>query len=348
MGIDVGALLTWGTAMLGAARDEGARGLDNPAGALALLMAEGARAGRDKLTLILPPGLETFGLWVEQLVAESTGKLGTGIVPIAGEPPAMPDAYGDDRVFVRCQVVGGPSSIDVAVPADAPCVHITLPETAALAAEFVRWEIATAVAGALLHVNPFDEPNVQQAKDATGSLLDRVRAQGSLTVPPADRTDAGVAFTLTPAARQPLGGQPPESLLDLVQPGDYVALLAYLAPDADVDREAARFRAAVRDRTGAATMFGYGPRYLHSTGQLHKGGPPTGVFVLVSADAAADLPIPGQPYSFATLELAQTLGDFASLAAAGRRALHLHLPSPDADQLRRALARLVDRQPRSA
>lgn len=348
MGIDVGALLGWGLAMLSAASDSAARGLANPAAALGLLMAAGVRAGRDKLTLVLPPDLEAFGLWVEQLVAESTGKLGTGVVPVTGEPPGMPDVYGADRVFVRCRIAGGPTSIDNAIPADAPSAQIELPEREALAAEFVRWEIATAVAGALLHINPFDEPNVQQAKDATGSLLDRVRAQGALPVPPPDRTDHGVALTLTPAARQQLGGQRPESLLALVQPGDYVALLAYLAPAPAVDEEAGRFRAAVRDRTRAATMFGYGPRYLHSTGQLHKGGPGTGVFVLVSAEAAMDLPIPGQQYTFATLELAQALGDFSSLAAAGRRAVHIHLAASDPALLRRALAALIDRLPRPA
>lgn len=347
MGIDIAALLGWGVAMLAAGSDGRATGTENPAAGLGLLMATAARGGRDKLTLLLPPGFDALGLWIEQLVAESTGKLGTGVVPIAGEPTGPPDAYGDDRVFVRFEVAGTPAQ-DVEIPPGAPFVRIGVPEPEALGAEFVRWEIATAVAGALLHVNPFDEPNVQQAKDATGSFLERMRAQGTLPVPPPDRTENGVALTLTPAARHLLGGQRPESLLCLVQPGDYVTLLAYLAPDPTVDEEAARFRAAVRDRTRAATMFGYGPRYLHSTGQLHKGGPATGVFVLVSADGMADLPVPGQQFTFATLELAQALGDFASLASVGRRAVHLHLPSPDPLLLRRALTSLLDRLPRPA
>jgi glucose-6-phosphate isomerase len=342
MGIDVGALLGWGVAMLAAASEEGTDALANPAVGLGLAMAAAARTGRDKLTLILPPTLEPFGLWIEQLVAESTGKLGTGIVPIAGEPEGPAEDYGADRFFVRYAEA---SALAAPPGSEAPAADVLVPERGALGAEFVRWEVATAVAGALLHVNPFDEPNVQQAKDATSSLLDRVRAQGALPVPPPDRTDGGIALTLTPTARQRLGGQRPESLLSLVQPGDYVGLLAYLPSGPEVEREAASFRQAVRERTRAATMFGYGPRYLHSTGQLHKGGPASGVFVLVSAAPSDDLPVPGQPFSFGTLELAQALGDFTSLASTGRRALHVHLPSPDPELLRRALWTLVDRLP---
>jgi glucose-6-phosphate isomerase len=345
MGVDVATLLGWGIAMLDAAENQQIDALSNPAVGLGLVMATAARAGRDKLTLQLPDSLEAFGLWIEQLVAESTGKVGTGIVPIAGEPEGPADAYGADRFFVRVSV-GDHDSRRAAETAAGPSVALALPEPAALGAEFVRWEIATAIAGALLHVNPFDEPNVQQAKDATTSLLDRFRAHGVLPVPPPDRTESGVAMTLTAAARQRLGGQRPESLLTLVQPGDYVVLLTYLPPGGDLEHEATAFRRAVRDRTGAATMFGYGPRYLHSTGQLHKGGPPSGVFVLVSATPTDDLPVPGQPFSFGTLELAQALGDFTSLGAAGRRALHLHLPAPDAALLGRTLAALVERLPR--
>ncbi len=347
MGIDVASLLGWGIAMLSAAEDGGQGGLANPAVGLGLAMATAARAGRDKLTLRLPESLEAFGLWIEQLVAESTGKLGTGIVPIAGEPEGPADAYGQDRFFVQFAIGGRTSPADDASTGLRPSAFVALPERLALGAEFVRWEIATAIAGALLHVNPFDEPNVQQAKDATTSLLDRVRAQGALPVPPPDRTDNGIALTLTTAARQRLGGQRPESLLALAQPGDYVSLLTYLAPSVEIELEARRFRQAVRDRTRAATMVGYGPRYLHSTGQLHKGGPPSGVFVLVTATPIEDVAIPGQPFSFATLELAQALGDFTSLASAGRRALHVHLPAPDPALLARTLAALVDRLPRA-
>jgi transaldolase/glucose-6-phosphate isomerase len=222
-------------------------------------------------------------------------------------------------------------------------VELDMPEPAALAAEFMRWEIATAVAGALLGINPFDEPNVQQAKDATRTILDRYKATRVLPAAAADRTrDGGAELTLSAAARAQLRGRDPEALLSLLRDGDYVALLAYLGPDEALARSLGRFRLAVRDRTRAATMFGYGPRYLHSTGQLHKGGPNTGVFVLVSATPADDLPIPGEAFSFGTLELAQALGDFASLDQTGRRALHVHLPSPDPGLLDRILNAVLE------
>ncbi len=199
----------------------------------------------------------------------------------------------------------------------------------------MRWEIATAVAGALLEINPFDEPNVQQAKDATRRLLAEYKTTGKLPARPPDRIteDAG-ALTLSTAARGALQRPTPEAILELVRPGDYVALLAYLGPDHEIYQDLQAFRVAVRDRTRAATMFGYGPRYLHSTGQLHKGGPNTGVFVIISATARRDVAIPGEVFSFATLELAQALGDFASLDAAGRRALHVHLQVPDRRHVR--------------
>jgi hypothetical protein len=312
--------------------------------ALGLAMGAGAKAGRDKLTLVLPQSLEAFGLWVEQLVAESTGKQGTGIVPIAGEPHADRSAYGSDRLFVRLRTNQHDASV-----ADEPRVDLEIPEPVALGAEFVRWEIATAIAGALLEINPFDEPNVQQAKDATRKLLDEYRATGRLPMPAPDRSLHGIDLTSSRAARQMLKGQDPDAILTLISAGDYAAWLAYLGPDRALADELASLRRAIRDRTRAATMFGDGPRYLHSTGQLHKGGPNTGVFVLVTATPVQDLPIPGEPFSFGTLELAQALGDFASLDATGRRALHAHLPSPDPALLRRLgedlLARLPSRAP---
>jgi hypothetical protein len=280
-------------------------------------------------------------LWIEQLIAESTGKNGTGIVPITGETPARhSDAYGDDRLFVTI----GPSKSDGAgfSSTGAPVASIDLPEPEALGAEFVRWEIATAVAGAILGVNPFDEPNVQQAKDATNGLLARFASDGALPVPPASQTlEGGVTLTLTRAAAQGLAGGDAAAFLGLLRARDYLALLAYLGHDATLAAALHRFRMAVRDRTRAATMFGYGPRYLHSTGQLHKGGPNTGVFVLVTSAPRVDVPIPSKPFTFGTLELAQALGDFASLDSAGRRAVRLHLPSPDAGHLRAALDALL-------
>jgi glucose-6-phosphate isomerase len=348
MGQDISALVAWGLAMLAAAAPGFGEARTNPAAALGLAIGAAARAGRDKLTLILPPALEPFGLWVEQLIAESTGKNGHGVVPIAGEPLAPASSYGTDRLFVRLRIHGSfaeemrDTDVRDLRAAHAPVAEIALPEPAALGAEFVRWEIATAIAGALLHINPFDEPNVQQAKDATRVLLDRFKSQGRLPVTSPDRTTAdGVALTLSAQARSGLGDRGAESILTLLRPGDYFALLAYLGPDAELAAELRALRVAVRDKTHAATMLGYGPRYLHSTGQLHKGGPNTGVFVLVSAQPRVDLAIPGESFTFGTLELAQALGDFASLDATGRRALHIHLPAPDRAMLHRVAEMII-------
>jgi glucose-6-phosphate isomerase len=345
MGHDVAAIVGWGLAML----DEAAaveEPTSNAAVGLGLAMGAAARAGRDKATLVLPPSFEPLGLWVEQLVAESTGKQGVGIVPIAGEPIGAPDAYGNDRLFVHVRSGNGDETYADAVgslrAAGAPIVTIDVAEPAALGAEFVRWEIATAVAGAILDVNPFDEPNVQQAKDATRVLLEGYQATGRLPAVRADALVAGAPAALTSAARQKIDGGSAARLLTLVGAGDYVAILAYVAADAGIEPAVSSFRSGVRERTRAATMFGYGPRYLHSTGQLHKGGANNGVFVLITAGPHEDLPIPGEAFSFGTLELAQAIGDFQSLDATGRRALHLHLPAPDAAMLKAALDALLE------
>jgi len=346
MGQDIESLVHWGIEMLADAQILSGDSTTNPAVGLGLLMAAGAKNGRDKLTLIVPPALEAFGLWVEQLVAESTGKQGVGVVPIAGETLASPAAYGADRLFVRLRQT---ESVDEAA-LDAtmsqftgvPLLTIDFEEPTALGAEFVRWEVATAVAGALLGVNPFDEPNVSQAKDAATVLLKQHAATGALPMPSADRTLAGgVTLTLSSAARSALGTATPESFLSAVAAGDYVGILAYLGPDPGFASAVASFRTTVRAKTQAATMFGYGPRYLHSTGQLHKGGANNGLFVLISNTPATDVDIPGQDYSFGTLELAQALGDFNSLEASGRRAIHIHLPVPDPALLASALQLLA-------
>jgi transaldolase / glucose-6-phosphate isomerase len=335
MGQDVAEIVGWSLGMLAAAEPGITTAVANPAVGLGLVMGAAAKDGRDKLTLVGPPALDAFGLWVEQLIAESTGKNGKGIVPIAGEPLADASRYGLDRLFVRMRGHGAPGEAerDAGIRAiqgtQAPVVEIDMPEAAALGAEFMRWEIATAVAGAILEINPFDQPNVQQAKDATNVLLKEYKTKGRVPIAAPDRARDGIALTLTSAAREALAGADADALLTLVHPGDYFALLAYAGPDAALASELQALRRAVADRCRVATMFGYGPRYLHSTGQLHKGGPNSGVFVLVSADPVADLPIPGEPFSFGTLELAQAVGDFNSLEAAGRRAVHAHLTSPD-------------------
>jgi glucose-6-phosphate isomerase len=331
MGQDITALLNWGGAMLDEAQAEDVDVRANPAVGLGLLMGAAARGKRNKLTLLLPPGLERFGLWVEQLVAESTGKRGVGIVPICGETIGDAHVYGNDRAFVRLRRPGAPRRRDQEVEdlGREPIATIEFPEPAALGAEFVRWEIATAVAGALLGINPFDEPNVQQAKDATRVLLDRYKKEHHFPPVAHETTGAGVTMSLTTAARQALHGKGPEAILTLPGPGDYLAVLAYLEPTDAFDELLKRFRMSVRDWTRVATMSSYGPRYLHSTGQLHKGGPNTGVYLLITATTDHDLNIPGQPFSFGTIELAQALGDFTSLGDTHRRALHVHLPARD-------------------
>jgi glucose-6-phosphate isomerase len=335
MGQDVSEIVGWSLAMLAASEPGGTVAAANPAAALGLVMGAAARDGRDKMTLVVPPALDAFGLWVEQLIAESTGKHGAGIVPIAGEPLADPAVYGIDRLFVRMRVNGAAGEdareggIRAIKAAHTPVVEIDLPEPLALGAEFMRWEIATAIAGSLLEINPFDQPNVQQAKDATKVLLADYKAKGQLPAAAADATVGGITLTLSAAARKALPAGGAAAALTLLHPGDYFALLAYLGPDPALASALQGWRRRVRDRARVATMFGYGPRYLHSTGQLHKGGPNSGVFVLISATPSEDLPIPGEPFSFGTLEHAQAVGDFASLDAAGRRAVHAHLPSQD-------------------
>ncbi|HEV8317591.1 MAG TPA: hypothetical protein VGQ10_09285 [Vicinamibacterales bacterium] len=329
MGVDLSRLLSPARAMADACRTADPR--VNPGLALGSVMGAAARSGRDKLTLVVPEHLAAFGLWVEQLVAESTGKQGVGIVPIANESP-LP-CYGEDRAAVvvhKGDEAPGAVIVERLQESGAPVVTLRTPDAAALGAEFFRWEVATATAGLLLDINPFDEPNVQQAKDATMALLSAYGAERRLPFPEPIASRNGVRLALSRAALDCLGTELPERFLRLIAARDYFGLLAYVPPgDRSWDSALSRFRFEVGARTGCATMLGYGPRYLHSTGQLHKGGPPTGVFMIVTVTHADDLPIPGQPYSFGVLEMAQALGDFTSLDRAGRRVLHVHLPSFD-------------------
>ncbi len=318
MGIDVDAVLASAREMAAACRGDDPA--TNPGLMLGAAMAAAAQTGRDKLTLRMPERLEPFGLWIEQLVAESTGKHGRGVVPIAGEDPAVP--FTDDRLVVT----------------------LTLDDQnlTALGGEFFRWEFATATAGFLLDINPFDEPNVQQAKDATRTLLDTYATQRRLPAPEPHVSMDGTRLTLSNAAQDALAGQSPLEFLRTIRPGDYAGLLAYL-PSEDEQYESLlrRIRTEVGTRCRCATMVGYGPRYLHSTGQLHKGGANNGVFIIITAPPAEDLAIPGEPFAFGVLERAQALGDFASLERTGRRALLLTLPRRDPALLSQILERLL-------
>jgi hypothetical protein len=255
-------------------------------------MGEAARAGRDKLTLALPEEIGSFGNWVEQLIAESTGKQGLGIVPIVGEPLAGPETYGQDRVFVG---IGEHQALGALEDAGNPVVRLALEGPEQIGGEFFRWELATAIAGYVLGINAFDQPNVQEAKDATKEIL----ASGSVEDPGFD--DLG-------------------ALLKEVGEGDYVAILAYLDRTSETEDAIEGVRLAVRDRYRVATTTGFGPRFQHSTGQLHKGGANNGVFIQVVDDGrSVDVPIPGKPYTFGKLIDAQALGDLRSLRKHGRR-----------------------------
>jgi glucose-6-phosphate isomerase len=330
MGADIERLLAGARAMADACRASDPR--TNPGLALGAFIAGSAEAGRDKLTLVVSPQLASFGLWVEQLIAESTGKQGKGIVPIAGEAAGV--RYGKDRAAVVVQLgdqPADPEAIDRLRASGAPILTIRLDDPTALGAEFFRWEVATAACGWLMRINPFDEPNVQQAKDATRALLDTYVTTRRLPTAEPHAARDGVRLTLSAAAESTLGSASPEMFLEVLGAGDYLGLLTYVSPDATALAAAfARFRAAVGTRIDVATMFGYGPRYLHSTGQLHKGGPNTGAFIIVIASPEEDLAIPGEAYSFGVLEAAQALGDFQSLEKMGRRALLIQLPRPEA------------------
>jgi glucose-6-phosphate isomerase len=294
----------------------------NPAVRLGAVMAAAARAGRDKLTIVLPPAIETFGLWLEQLIAESTGKHGTGVLPVVGEPLGAPESYGDDRLFVS---IGSDFSAELDALANAghPVVELPYTDPFDVGTEVFRWEWATCLAGALLGINPFDQPNVAEAKAATA----RVLAEG-----------------LPELAVEPVTG-----MLEQLRPGDYLAIHAYVDPWSEVVGRLQRVRVVVRDRFGVATTLGVGPRFLHSTGQFHKGGPPSGVFVQVvgedgdhpdagdgdhpdagdgdhpDAGDGVDVPIPGQPFGFGTLIRAQADGDLQTLQRRGLRAARVAL-----------------------
>jgi hypothetical protein len=339
LGIDLDAFLARAREMERACRETSVQA--NPGLTLGALMAAGASTGRDKMTLLLPERLQTLGLWVEQLVAESTGKQGKGVVPITGEAASI--ALGEDRIAVEVHLHSGDSGDGhELVPASAaaraaslPLTTLRMPDALALGAEFLRWEVATAAAGVLLEINPFDEPNVQQAKDATRALLDTYTSEQRLPSPEPAASVGGTRLSLSGAAEEALNGESALALLRLLRRGDYFGLLAYLPPDQpEVDQLFQELRTSITEKTGCATMFGYGPRYLHSTGQLHKGGGNNGVFLVLSADPGHDLDIPGQSFSFGVLELAQAIGDFQSLDRTRRRAMHAHMPSRDPGLIR--------------
>jgi glucose-6-phosphate isomerase len=306
IGAPVDALLSGGTVMA-----EGCQQHNHANAGLELGAFMGAAAieGRDKLTVALAPSFASLGLWIEQLVAESTGKHGKGLLPIVDEPLGRPDEYGNDRAFVSIASesdAADEEKLRALEEAGFPVLRLSIRHDG-LGAEFFRWEFATAVAGAALGINPFDEPNVSEAKEKTKALLADYASRGT--------------FGDTPA---PASAALAREAVQAIRPGDYVAFLSYLPGESRVEETVAEIRTAIRSRTRAASTFGLGPRYLHSTGQYHKGGPNTCVAVVLTADDDTETPIPEAGYSFSVLKRAQALGDVQALEAHGRRVLRLH------------------------
>jgi transaldolase/glucose-6-phosphate isomerase len=323
-GIDVRTLLRKGQAMAASCRAESPE--ENPGASLGAAMAALALEGRDKLTFSVGAPVGRFGMWAEQLIAESTGKEGKGILPVEGEPLGSLEEYGEDRFFVRIgrELAGSDAERKLAQLEEAgqPVARFDVADPLDLGAEMFRWEFATAVAGALLGINPFDQPNVQEAKDRTNEILSGKEPAGG---PSADEATS------------------PSELLDSLRPGDYFAITAYVPSTHENEDLLARIRVPVRDAKRVATTVGFGPRFLHSTGQFHKGGPETGVFLQITTAPAASVPIPGRPYGFERVVAAQAAGDLAALRSRGRRALSLHLASDPAQELE-ALAATLSRR----
>jgi transaldolase/glucose-6-phosphate isomerase len=311
---------------------------ENPGIVLGATLAEAAHRGRDKITFAISRGIETFADWVEQLIAESTGKEGKGLLPVAGEPLGEPGVYGKDRIFVHVKLESDAegnfeSALKALETAGHPVIRISLHDKLDLGQEFFRWEVATATAGALLGIDPFDQPNVRESKENTEQLLEEFHAQGKFSEPEPLLESDGLKFYADAATRARLAslgaaGKSPEAVLaaflNQAQPGDYVALMAYLEPSPGHTAGLQSLRGRLRDSLCLATTLGYGPRFLHSTGQLHKGGANNGLFIQVTAEDAQDLPIPGEPYSFSVLKQAQALGDLQSLRSHGRRVMRVH------------------------
>jgi len=331
-GYDINLLLDRG---LGAmhANDKSVAVKDAPGVRFGAALGTLAKLGRDKLTIVTHPQVQAFGAWAEQLIAESTGKLGKGIVPIEGEPLGSPSSYGDDRVFVYVGAtlpdadVATEAALKTLHEAGHPVIRLAMNDRYDLGEQFYLWEIATAVAGSVIGIDAFDQPNVQESKDNTKALLQEKEQKGSFTEPTPNVSNESLDLTFLSGSRSAGSAEVNSALADVfsqIRPHDYVAFTAYIARNethTDLLRE---IRVKVRDAHRVATTVGFGPRFLHSTGQLHKGGPNTGVFLQITADPPFDLQIPGMT-SFRTLEAAQALGDFQSLDKRDRRGMRIHL-----------------------
>ncbi|MBI5967342.1 MAG: hypothetical protein HY882_05740 [Deltaproteobacteria bacterium] len=301
---------------------------ENPGVMLGALMGEFACRGRDKITFLVPESLATLGLWLEQLLAESAGKEGTGVLPVTGEPPGSPSVYGDDRFFVYIRLKHEVNETLERIVVDLqnagqPMALIQMDDRLDLAREFLRWEIATATLGAILGINPFDQPNVQESKDNTNRLLREVSQVGKLTEPSPTLVESPWRFFASEIGQK--AKDLLKAFLSRARPKNYFALQAYLPETPATTRALQAIQKRLRDGLHLAATMGYGPRYLHSTGQFHKGGPNTGLFLQLTADDGEDVPIPGGPYTFGILKQAQALGDLEALRKHGRAVLRIHL-----------------------
>ncbi len=340
MGLDTGKFLSCTNEMVEACKAS-APVEQNPGVMLGLIMGSAAKLGRDKITLIASPGISDLGAWLEQLIAESTGKLGKGIIPVDRESLGAPDVYGNDRIFAYLRLEGASDAAQDAKvaaleKAGQPVVRIAVADTYSLGQEFFRWEIATAVAGSILGINAFNQPDVEASKIVTKQLTSEYESKGSL---PAEKpilaeagfklfTDEKNAADLTKAVGSDRSLENYlRAHLARLGVGDYFAVLGYVEMNAEHETLLQTIRMSVRDRKRVATVLGFGPRFLHSTGQDYKGGPNSGVFLQITCDDAHDLAVPGQKYTFGIVKAAQARGDFQVLADRKRRALRVHLGS---------------------
>ena len=320
----------------------------NPGVALGVILGTLTMAGRDKLTLITSPELSAFGAWLEQLLAESTGKDGKSIIPVEGESVGPPGVYGEDRIFLHLRLDSSREreqerAVEDLKQSGHPVMQISMADRYDLGQEVFRWEMATAVAGSLLEINPFNQPDVEASKTATRDLTGRYEREGSFPRETAFFSQGGISLLADEENRSLLsrvaGTEPTatsilKAHLERLSPGDYFAILAFLEMSPLHRRLLQRLRRQVRDRFGVATSLGFGPRFLHSTGQAFKGGPNSGVFLQVTGGDPPDLPVPGRKYSFGAVKAAQARGDFQVLSQRGRRALRVHLSAPLENSLR--------------
>jgi len=353
MGLDLGTFLQRTNEMVQACKPE-VPAEQNPGVVLGAILGTLGNLGRNKVTIITSPGIHDLGAWLEQLIAESTGKIGKGLIPVDREALGAPEVYGNDRVFVHLRLADEPDTaqkqkLDALRIAGHPVVEIELADTYDLGQEFFRWEIATAVAGSILKINPFNQPDVEASKIVTRQLTEAYEKTGKLPEESPIFDEGGIKlFTdeRNAASLKDLAGSDRSltgflrAYLSQLNTGDYMALLAYIEMNSAHEETLQAMRHAVRDRKHVATCLGFGPRFLHSTGQAYKGGPNSGVFLQITCDDANDLPVPGQKYTFGTVKAAQARGDFQVLADRKRRALRVHLPK-DVDAALETLGRAV-------